>query len=91
MALHAVIDRIVEGFDLIIIAAVVHGKGNDNGPSVSGTTCREDCVLEGCFGWRSGWGWRNSQLMLNDLYPPPRWMWELVLVSESVPKVHGKG
>ena len=58
MALHAVIHRIVEGFDLII-AAAVHGKGNDNGPSVSGMTCREDCVSEGCFGCRGG-GTHNS-------------------------------
>ena len=46
MALHEVIDRIVEGSDLII-AVVIHGIGDGNGLSVSGTIGGGG---EGCFG-----------------------------------------
>ena len=72
MALHEVIDRIVEGFGLTI-AVVIHVKGNDNGPRVSGTGGL--CVRRVL--WMEGW--RNSQLMLNDLYPHPCWTWGLVI------------
>ena len=55
MVLHEVIDCIVGGSDLII-AVVIHEIGNGNGLSISGTIGGG----EGCFGWRGGWGRRNS-------------------------------
>ena len=44
MALHAAIDRIIEGIDLIVVIAI-HGIGNGDGLRVSGTIGREGlCV-----------------------------------------------
>ena len=53
MAPHEVTHRIVEGSDLII-AVVIHGKGNGNGPSVSGTTGRGGLCVRRVL-WMEGW------------------------------------
>ena len=53
MALHAAIDRIVEGFNLIF-AIAIHGIGNSDGLRVSGTIGRGGLCVRRVL-WIEGW------------------------------------